>query len=85
LQHDRNVAIGRIGWIGPAKAAPDERVAMESFPRTLTPSLDSKTARWAMPQSSISWSEVAASMRSDGALASEAPHATHRIATRDGQ
>jgi len=47
---------------------------MESFPRTLTPSLDSKTARWAMPQSSISWSEVVASMRSDGALASEAPH-----------
>jgi hypothetical protein len=58
---------------------------MESFPRTLTTSLDSKTARWAMPQSSNNWSEMVASIRSDGALASEAPHGMHRIATRDGQ
>ena len=75
MQHDHDVAIGRIGWIGPAKAA-GRACPMESFPRTLTTSLDSKPARWAMPQSSISWSEVVASMRSDGALASEAPHAT---------
>jgi hypothetical protein len=40
----------------------------------LTTSLDRRNARWAMPGYSISWSERVASMRSDGALASEAPH-----------